>query len=129
MSSQIRSERSDYYDTLERAQRGDLDITDWLMWFLECLARAIDNASAITANVLRQADFWQRYTNVVFNERQKTVLSRLLEDFEGKLTVKKWAALAKVSVPTAQRDIHELVEAGVHRRNAGGSKNTSYEVS
>jgi Fic family protein len=128
MSSQIREERSDYYDTLERTQKGDPDVTDWLVWFLRCFARAIDGAEAACANVLRKADFWQRYARVPFSERQKTVLHRYLDGFEGKLTAKKWAAIGQSSVPTAQRDINDLLERGVLRRNPGGSKNTSYDL-
>jgi Fic family protein len=128
MSSQIRKERSDYYDALERTQKGGVDVTDWLLWFLGCFSRAIAGADAAGGDVLRKADFWQRHARVAFSERQKAVLNRYLDGFEGKLTAKKWAALTKVSIPTAQRDINELVERGVLKRNAGGSKNTSYEV-
>ena len=128
MSSQIRKEPSDYYDTLERSQKGALDVTDWLVWFLDCLSRAIDGAEAACANVLRKADFWQRYAREPFTKRQKTVLNRFLDGFEGKLTAKKWAAIGKCSIPTAQRDINELVERSILRRNPGGSKNTSYDL-
>lgn len=128
MSSQIGKERSDYYDTLERTQKGALDVTDWLLWFLGCFSRAIDGAEASYVNVLHKADFWQRYTREPFTERQKTVLNRFLDGFEGKLTARKWAAIGKCSIPTAQRDINELVERGVLRRNPGGSKNTSYDL-
>ena len=128
MSSQIRKERSDYYDTLERSQKGALDVTDWLVWFLDCFSRAIDGAEAACANVLRKADFWQRYAREPFTKRQKTVLNRFLDGFEGKLTAKKWAAIGKCSIPTAQRDINELVERSILRRNPGGSKNTSYDL-
>ncbi|HEV7803871.1 MAG TPA: Fic family protein [Burkholderiales bacterium] len=128
MSSQIRKERSDYYDVLERTQKGDLDVTEWLLWFLACFSRALTGAEALSANVMRKADFWQRYARVAFSDRQKAVLNRYLDGFEGKLTAKKWAAIAKVSIPTAQRDINDLVERRVLSRNTGGSKNTSYEV-
>jgi Fic family protein len=128
MSSQIRKEHSDYYDALERTQRGSLDVTDWLVWFLGCFSRAIDGAEAACANVLRKADLWQRYAREPFTERQKTVLNRFLDGFEGKLTAKKWAAIGKCSIPTAQRDINELVDRNLLRRNPGGSKNTSYEI-
>lgn len=128
MSSQIRKERSDYYDTLERTQKGALDVTDWLVWFLGCFSRALDGAAAACAHVLGKADFWQRYAREPFTERQKTVLNRFLDGFEGKLTTKKWAAIGKCSIPTAQRDINELVERGILRRNPGGSKNTSYDL-
>ena len=128
MSSQIRKERSDYYDMLERSQKGTLDVTDWLVWFLGCLSRAIDGADEACADVLRKADFWQRYAREPFTERQKAVLNRFLDGFEGKLTARKWAALGKCSIPTAQRDINELVARGILRRNPGGGKNTSYDL-
>ena len=128
MSSQIRKERSDYYDALESAQKGTLDVTDWLVWFLGCFSRAIDGADSACADVLRKADFWQRYAREPFTKRQKAVLNRFLDGFEGKLTARKWAAIGKCSIPTAQRDITELVERGILRRNPGGSKNTSYDL-
>ncbi len=128
VSSQIRAERKQYYDSLEQAQKGDLDVTEWLLWFLACFSRAIDGSQTIMANVLRKADFWQRYAGMEFLDRQREMLNRCLQGFEGKLTVKKWSALTKVSVPTAQRDINDLVERGILRRNPGGSKNTSYAL-
>ena len=128
MSSQIRKERSDYYDTLERSQKGTIDVTDWLVWFLDCYSRAIDGAEAAYANVLHKSDFWQRYAREPFTERQKAVLNRFLDGFEGNMTAKKWAVIGKCSIPTAQRDINELVERDIVRRNPGGSKNTSYNL-
>ncbi len=128
VSSQIRKERSDYYDMLERSQKGALDVTDWLAWFLDCFSRALDGAEVACANVLRKADFWQRYAREPFDKRQKTVLNRFLDGFEDKLTAKKWAVIGKCSIPTAQRDINELVERSILRRNPGGSKNTSYDL-
>ena len=128
VSSQIRKERSGYYDMLERSQKGALDVTEWLAWFLDCFSRAIDGAETACEDVLRKADFWQRYAREPFGKRQKTVLNRFLDGFEGKLTAKKWAAIGKCSIPTAQRDINELLERGILRRNPGGSKNTSYDL-
>jgi Fic family protein len=128
MSSQIRKEQSDYYDTLGRTQKGGLDVTEWLVWFLGCFSRAIEGAESACANALRKSDFWQRYACEPFTERQKKVLNRFLDGFEGKLTAKKWAAISKCSIPTAQRDINELIERNTLRRNPGGSKNTSYEL-
>ncbi len=128
MSSQIRKERSAYYEILEKTQKDGLDVTDWLLWFLGCLSRAIDGSEATCANVLRKADFWQRYAREVFTERQKKLLNRYLDGFEGKLTTKKWASISKCSIPTAQRDINDLVERRILRRNPGGSKNTSYDL-
>ena len=128
MSRQIRKERSEYYGALERAQKGSLDVTDWLVWFLHCFSRAIDGAEATCTDVLRKADFWHRYAREIFSKRQKVVLNRFLDGFEGKLTAKKWATIGTCSIPTAQRDINELVECGILRRNPGGSKNTSYTL-
>jgi Fic family protein len=128
LSSQIQQERRDYYDILERTQKGTLDITDWLVWFVECFSRAIDGAAATSATVLGKAAFWQSYAHAVFTERQKRVLNRFLDGLDGKLTAKRWAAIGKCSVPTAQRDITDLVARGILVRNPGGSKNTSYQL-
>jgi Fic family protein len=128
LSSQIRKERSDYYDALERTQKGGIEVTGWLAWFLGCFSRAIDGAEHACANVLRKAGFWERYAREPMTERQKTVLNRYLDGFEGRLTARKWAAIGKCSIPTAQRDINDLIERNILRRNPGGSKNTSYEL-
>lgn len=128
LSRQIQKERSDYYLALERAQKSGLDLTEWLVWFLECFRRAVEDAERVTSRILDKASFWQRNAGGAFSDRQRKVLHRLLDGFEGKLTAKKWAALAKCSIPTAQRDINELVERGVLRKNPGGSKNTSYAL-
>jgi Fic family protein len=128
LSRQIRIERADYYNNLERTQRGDNDITAWLLWFVGCFARAIDGATDTLASVLEKARFWARHGAAPLTERQRRVLNRFLDGFEGKLTAKKWAVIGKCSVPTAQRDIAELVGLGILVRNAGGSKNTSYSL-
>ena len=128
MSSRIREERSDYYDMLERTQKGGLDVTDWLAWFVGCFARALDGAEQTCASVLRKAAFWQHYAREPFSGRQNAVLNRFLDGFEGKLTARKWAAIGKCSVATAQRDINELVGRGILRRNPGGGKRTSYDL-
>ena len=126
--SQIRKDRSAYYDILENTQKGSLDITAWLKWFLECLSRALDGAEEISAGVLKKAGFWRKHADESFSARQKVVLNRYLDGFEGKLTTKKWSKIGKCSLPTAQRDINDLIERGVLKKNAGGSKNTSYDV-
>jgi Fic family protein len=128
VSSQIRKERKHYYDSLERAQKGDVDVTDWLVWFLGCFSRSIDGAEIASAAVLKKADFWQRYAREPLIERQRVMLNRYLDGFEGKLTAKKWSQMTNVSIPTAQRDISDLVERGILRRSASGSKNTSYDL-
>jgi Fic family protein len=128
MSSQIRLERAEYYKMLERTQRGDTEVTDWLNWFLACFTRAIRASEAVRAGVLRKAAFWHRHAAQALGDRQRRVLNRYLDGFEGNLTARKWAAMTKVSIPTAQRDINDLVERGILLRNPGGSKNTSYAL-
>ena len=126
MSAQIRRERNAYYDTLERTQKGTLDVTDWMAWFLGCLSRAIDGAQDTLANVIRKARFWETHLNESFNERQRKVLNRLLDGFEGKLTSTKWAKLTQCSQDTASRDIQDLLTRGVLVKNPGGGRSTSY---
>ena len=128
MSAQIRAERKSYYDTLEATQKGGLDITAWLLWFIACLDRAFDGAETILASVVRKARFWDGLADQPLNERQRKVLNRLLDSFEGKLTNAKWAALAKTSSDTALPDIGDLVERGVLVRDAGGGRSTSYSL-
>lgn len=128
LSGQIRRDRSSYYGSLESTQKGDIEITACLLWFIECFSKSLAAAEEATSGVLRKADFWQRYALTPLNEREKKVLNRLLDGFEGKLTARKWAAMAKCSMPTAQRDIKELVDRGLLVRNPGGSKNTSYSI-
>ena len=128
LSSQIRRERTDYYASLERTEKGDLDVTEHLLWFIACFSRAIDAAEHAAAGVLRRAEFWQHHALTPFNERQRMVLNRFFGEFEGKLTAPKWKALAKCSLPTAQRDLKDMVDRGILVRNPGGSKNTSYGI-
>ncbi len=128
MSAQIRLQRKDYYAILERTQKGGLDITAWLQWFLDCLDRAFDGAEAILANVLRKARFWEAMLGQPLNERQRKVVNRLLDGFEGKLTSSKWATLAKTSPDTALRDINDLVARGVLVKDEAGGRSTSYSL-
>ncbi len=128
MSAQIRAERNAYYDILENTQKGDLDITPWLAWFVDCLRRAIGGAETILANVLAKADFWKAHAAEPFNERQRKILSRVLDGFEGKLTSSKWAALGKCSQDTASRDIDDLVNRKILVRQPGGGRSTSYAL-
>ncbi len=128
MSAQIRAERNAYYDMLEMTQKGDLDITAWLTWFLECLGRAFHSADEIFDSVMHKARFWERHEKTALNDRQRRVLNRILSPFEGKLTSSKYAKLAKTSQDTAARDIADLVEKGVLMRDAGGGRSTSYSL-
>ncbi len=128
MSSQIRRERKTYYDLLEATQKDDLDITRWLEWFLACLGRALDNAETVLATVLAKARFWEAQADQTVNDRQRKVLNRLLDGFEGKLNTSKWAALTKVSTDTALRDIEDLVKRGLLVRQGPGGRSTHYSL-
>jgi Fic family protein len=129
MSTRIEAERKDYYRILERTQRGGLDITPWMTWFVGCLDRAIDQADSLTSGVLRKAAVWRRvHDGPPVNERQRRVVNRLLDGFEGFLTTSKYARIAQCSADTALRDIGDLVERGVLVRNAAGGRSTSYRM-
>ena len=128
MSTQIKQEQSDYYKILESTQKADLDIAPWLEWFLDCLDRAFDGAETILASVLKKARFWKKHAGESFNDRQRAMLERLLNGFEGNLTSSKWAQLAKCSQDTALRDIDDLVARGVLAKDAAGGRSTSYSL-
>lgn len=128
LSAQIQRERKDYYDVLERTQRGTLDVTGWLSWFLGALGRSVASAQTTLDAVLVKARFWQRWAGTPFNERQVKLLNRLLDGFEGKLTSSKWAAIAKCSPDTALRDITQLLTLGVLKKSPAGGRSTGYEL-
>ena len=128
MSAQFRQERNAYYDILEATQKGDLDVTVWLEWFLGCLDRAIEGAEDTLSGVLRKARFWEAIKDQPLNERQRKVINRVLDGVEGKLTSSKWASLTKSSPDTALRDITDLVKRGILVRDAGGGRSTSYSL-
>ena len=129
LSAQIQRERKDYYALLERTQKGSLDVTPWLSWFLGTLERALDQAQGRVDAVLVKARFWQRWATLPMNERQVKLLNRLLDGFEGNLTTGKWARIAKCSPDTALRDISDLLVRSVLRKSAAGGRSTSYELS
>ena len=126
LSAQIQRERKDYYEVLERTQKGSLDVTDWLTWFLGTLERAVNNAQTTLDAVLFKARFWQRWAGTSLNERQVKLLNRLLDGFEGKLTSSKWAAIGKCSPDTALRDITQLLGLGLLEKAPGSGRSTSY---
>ena len=128
LSAQIQRERKDYYDMLEHTQKGKLDVSDWLEWFLACLLRAIEGAHETLSAVLVKANFWRRWVGTSMNERQIKLLNKLLDGFEGKLTSSKWAVIAKCSPDTALRDITDLLDRGVLMKSAAGGRSTSYEL-
>lgn len=128
MSAQIRVERNGYYDILERTQKGNLDITEWIKWFLSCLINALKSTDKILTKVLLKADFWNKHSKTIINERQKKVLNKLLDGFEGKLTSMKWAKIAKCSKDSAVRDINDLINKDVLQKESAGGRSTYYEL-
>jgi Fic family protein len=128
MSAQIRQERNAYYEILEKTQKGTLDITPWMEWFLGCLGRAFDATETTLAAVLRKARFWEKLAGTTINERQRLVLNRMLDGFEGKLTSTKWAKIGKCSHDTALRDIQYLIDKGILVKDSGGGRSTSYSL-
>jgi Fic family protein len=128
MSAQIQLERKTYYDMLERTQQGELDMTLWTEWFLGCLDRAFDGAEKTLAIVFRKAEFWKKHSAAPLNVRQRDIINRLLDGFDGKLTSSKWATIEKCSPDTALRDIGNLVERGLLKKDQGGGRSTSYSL-
>lgn len=128
MSAQIRIERKQYYEVLEKIQKGNLDITEWFKWFLSCLINALKSTDTILNRVLLKADFWNRNANKIVNERQKNLLNKILDGFEGKLTSSKWAKIAKCSKDTAIRDINDLISNNILQKEEAGGRSTNYEL-
>jgi len=128
MSAQIRAERSAYYELLEKTQKGPLDITPWMQWFIACLGRAIDASQTFLKTVLFKARFWETHQALPLNPRQRLMLNKLIDGFEGKLTSTKWAAIAKCSQDTALRDILYLVDHGILARGEEGGRSTGYSL-
>lgn len=128
MSSQIELERKDYYTQLERQQKSDTDVTEWLDWFLGCLGRSIENAETHLESVLYKSRLWEKASLHPTNERQRKVLNRMLDDFKGHMNTSKYAKLAKTSPDSALRDIKDLVARGILVQNPGGGRSTSYRL-
>lgn len=128
MSAQIRLERKQYYEILEKTQKGDLDITVWIRWFLNCLVNALKSTDAVLKRVLFKADFRNMHSDTVINERQKKILNKILDGLDGKLTSSKWAKMAKCSKDTAIRDINDLIEKDILQKESAGGRSTSYEL-
>jgi len=132
LSAAIMARRPEYYDRLESAQKGNLDITDWLDWFLLVLEDALRQGLFRFERVIRKTRFWQRHAQTPLSPRQLKVLNRLLdaagEEFTHGINAAKYKALAKVSKPTATRDLTDLLEKGCLRKLPGGGRSTRYEV-
>lgn len=128
MSAQIRIERKDYYEILEQSQKGNLDITEWLEWFLNCLERGVESSYNTLEKVMYKHQFWTKHSSSIKNDRQKYLLNKLMDGFEGKLNTSKWAKMAKCSTDTALRDIQDLLKKEILEQEMGGGKNTSYKI-
>lgn len=128
MSLQIEKERKSYYDYLEEQQRSDLDVTEWLEWFFDCLDRAIGGAEEMLASVLYKAKLWEKINQQPVNKRQQRIINRMLNGFEGHMNTSKYAKMAKCSTDTALRDIRELLERDILIQNPGGGRSTSYRL-
>lgn len=128
MSYQISLEKNKYYDVLEKTQKGSGDITEWLLWFLDCLDKAIESTTETLSSVLSKARFWDVHKEDRFNERQMKIVNMLFDDFFGKLTTSKWAKIAKCSSDTALNDINDLISKGVLKKNEEGGRSTNYSI-
>lgn len=128
MSSQILVERKLYYEVLQKVQHSSGDITEWIGWFLHCLKNAMLSTENTTQKILRKAEFWKLHEHTPINERQRLILNKLFDDFEGKLQTSKWAKMTKTSNDTALRDIKDLVEKGILKQTDEGGRNASYEL-
>jgi Fic family protein len=130
MSARIRIERKEYYRILEKTQKGGLDITEWILWYLNCLMNALHSTESILARVIHKSAFWRNNSDIIFNARQRSMLNRLLEGFDGKLTTSKWAKITKCSPDTALRDIQDLISRGIIKKaEEAGGRSTNYELS
>jgi Fic family protein len=128
MSAQIRLERKGYYDILEKTQKGNLDISEWIKWFLDCLINSLRSTDSQLIRILYKADFWMKNSELVINERQKKLLNKLLDGFDGKLTSSKWAKITKCSKDTAIRDINDLISKNILEKETAGGRSTNYEL-
>jgi len=128
LSDQIEHDKKSYYAILESTQKGSLDVTNWLLWYLESLAKALNRTEESLANVRAKAHFWKKHSETILNRRQHKMINKLLDDFYGKLTTSKWAKMNKCSQDTALRDIQDLLYKGILRKESGGGRSTNYSL-
>ncbi len=128
ISAQIERQKKEYYEILEKTQKGSLDITNWLEWYLKCLIGALEATEVILAKVLTKAKFWETHALTIINKRQKVMIKKLLDDFYGKLSTSKWAKITKCSQDTALRDIQDLIDKEILIKEPGGGRSTSYKL-
>ena len=126
MSAQIRKERNHYYNILERTQQGDLNITAWIVWFLGCLSRSFDSVEETLQRVHQKSRFWEYAARIELNARQRLMLNKILDGFEGKINSTKWAKITKTSADTSLRDINDLIVKGIFVKDISGGRSTSY---
>lgn len=126
LSNQILHERKVYYNILQKTQFSDGDITEWLSWYLNCLYRALESSEESIKKVLYKTEFWDKHKETVLNARQRLMLNKLFEGFEGKLKTSKWAKIAKCSSDTALRDIKDLIDKGILKQEKSGGRSTNY---
>lgn len=128
MSAQVRIDRKKYYEVLEITQKGNLNITAWVKWFLNCLINALKSTDSVLIRVLFKADFWSKHAKTLINERQRELMNKLIDGFEGKLTSSKWAKIVKCSKDTAIRDINDLIDKNILQKEVAGGRSTNYEL-
>jgi Fic family protein len=128
LSNQIHNEKKKYYEILQKVQHSSGDITDWLDWFLNCLHRALGNTEEILKRVLIKVDFWDKHKETTLNSRQRLILNKIFDGFDGKLKSSKWAKITKCSADTALRDIKDLIEKGILKQEESGGRSTNYEL-
>jgi Fic family protein len=128
MSSQMKLQRKEYYAMLQKVQHSSGDISEWMFWFLNCLKNAMLTTQPTMSNILRKAEFWNKHENTLINERQRLMLNKLFDGFEGKLKSSKWAKITKISSDTALRDIKDLVDKGILRKTDEGGRSVNYEL-
>ena len=126
MSAQIRLDRKSYYEILEKTQKGSLDITEWLLWFMHCLDRALNATNKTLKNILYKTKFWDKHGNTPVNERQRLMINKLFDGFTGNLTSSKWAKITKCSADTALRDIQDLISKKILKKDEAGGRSTHY---
>jgi len=128
LSNQIQQDKNVYYETLKTVQHGDSDITQWLVWFLTCLKRALLETEKSMQNILRKAEFWEKHKETPINERQRLMINKLFDGFFGKLTSSKWAKITKTSTDTALRDIRDLIEKDILQQEKAGGRSANYTL-
>ncbi len=128
LSNQILIEKKKYYEILQKEQHSSGNITDWLEWFLNCLYHALENTQETLQRILKKADFWDKHKETILNGRQRLILNKLFDGFDGKLKSSKWAKITKCSADTALRDIRDLIEKGILKRDESGGRSTNYEL-